>query len=163
MKKAWVFLLLLLCCAPAAQGKVCDRVVCVTVHSVETSTLLTQAPPEEADVAALARIIHWEARGEGEEGMLAVACVVLNRVESDLFPNSIEEVVAQRGQFSPYTCDNYFSVAVDEACVDAAREALSGTRPLDRDVLFFHSGPVQATWCGAAHVTTIGGHHFYAP
>jgi spore germination cell wall hydrolase CwlJ-like protein len=59
-------------------------------------------PAPSSDVELLAGIIWQEARGESDRGQQAVGEVVMNRVRSPRFPNSIAAVYAQRGQFSGY-------------------------------------------------------------
>jgi hypothetical protein len=84
----------------------------------------------ESDIMLLAAIVQLEAGGEIYEGQLAVANVVLNRVNSGKFPNTISEVIYQRGQFTPAgngSLDRLrASGNIYESCVQAAREALSG-------------------------------------
>lgn len=55
----------------------------------------------ESELRYMSSIIYCEARGEGYAGQKAVGIVVMNRVRSDSFPNSVKEVIYQRGQFSP--------------------------------------------------------------
>lgn len=114
--------------------------------------------PIDGDLRRLAAIIYCEARGEPYEGQLAVATVVMNRVESSRFPNTIEEVIAQPNQFTPYGMGLYaIALAKDDmqqSCIDAAREVLeNGVR--SGDWLFFRTinNIVQGTY--------IGNHVFY--
>lgn len=114
--------------------------------------------PTDGDLRRLAAIIYCEARGEPYEGQVAVATVVLNRVESTLFPNTIEEVIAQPNQFTPYGMGLYAIALAKEdmqqSCIDAAREVLeNGVR--SGDWLYFRTinNIVQGTY--------IGGHVFY--
>lgn len=129
--------------------------------TVTEITPAAPAGPNEADVQTLARIIYWEARGEPDEGKLAVGQVVLNRVASDLFPDTIEEVIAQKGQFSPWGCEGYDAAELPEDCLEAARMVLDGLGELPADVLWFRSDQCVEAWGIANWYTTIGGHHFY--
>lgn len=54
----------------------------------------------DMNVQAMAQVIYHEARGESQEGKIAVGQVVMNRVKSGKYPNTVYEVVWQRGQFS---------------------------------------------------------------
>ena len=78
----------------------------------------------------LLRIVEAEAGGEDTEGKILVANVVLNRVESDKFPDTIEEVIFQKNgkvtQFSPIADGRYYTVEVSEDTIDAVNRALSG-------------------------------------
>lgn len=81
------------------------------------------------EVTLLAAIIQCEAGNECYEGQLAVGAVVMNRVRSGSFPNSIYEVVFQSGQFTPAgngKVDAAISSGVNSSCVQAAQEALAG-------------------------------------
>lgn len=91
----------------------------------------------KAELRLMASIINCEAGGESFQGQVAVGIVVMNRVKSDLFPNSIKEVIYQKGQFSPvrngslnkklkqYDAGKIHS-AQWKSCIKAAKQALSG-------------------------------------
>ena len=107
------------------------------------------------DLELLARIIQCEAGGEGEQGMKAVACVVMNRVESGLFPDSIEEVVYQSGQFVPAGTGWLDQVrnagSYTDAAMQAAKDAFAGTDPVE-GCLYFDQG---------GYGMQIGAHYFH--
>lgn len=89
----------------------------------------TAAPYEasEEEVMMLAAILYCEARGESYQGILAVGSVVMNRVASPKFPNTIEEVIMSPGQFSPVASGLYaiaLAKGANETCIQAAREVL---------------------------------------
>ena len=110
------------------------------------------------DIKRMAAIIWCEARGESYEGQVAVGTVVMNRVESPRFPNTIEEVIKQKGQFSPYKSGKY-AIALSmenmqQSCIDAAIEVIEkGTRL--GPWLFFRMKN------GIINGTFIGCHVFY--
>lgn len=99
---------------------------------VEYTLLEQQArydfPDEEIEV--LFRIVEAEAGSEDEEGRLLVANVILNRVRSELFPNTVSEVVFQNEggavQFTPAYSGSYYAVKVSDTTVRAVERALSG-------------------------------------
>ncbi len=81
------------------------------------------------EVTLLAAIIQCEAGGEKYEGQVAVGAVVMNRVKSSKFPNTIEGVIYQKGQFTPVKSGalaKRLSGTIKQSCYDAAREALAG-------------------------------------
>lgn len=81
------------------------------------------------EVKLLAAIIQCEAGGESYEGQVAVGAVVMNRVKSSRFPNTIKEVIYQKNQFSPVKSGSLarrLSGTIKQSCYDAAREALAG-------------------------------------
>ncbi len=109
----------------------------------------------------LARIIHGEARGEPYLGKVAVGAVVINRVLSPRFPETVQEVIYDQGQFSPVQ-DGSYRQQPDEESRQAAREALDGKDPTG-GALFFYN-PEKATdreWTQRREkIVTIGDHVF---
>ena len=96
----------------------------------------------EEELRYLATIIYCEAGGESMDGKTAVASVVLNRVKSSIYPDSICEVIRDKGQFEPVTLgwfDRALTEEVPENCYDAARCALLGRKPVGC-CLYFHAG-----------------------
>ena len=79
----------------------------------------------------LAALIHCEARGESYEGQVAVGAVVMNRVRSSAYPNTIQGVIYASGQFTPAMSGKVDQVLqsgkINASCIEAAKEALSGT------------------------------------
>lgn len=103
----------------------------------------------------LAAIIHCEAGGEEMTGRIAVGAVVLNRVLSTEFENSIQEVVYAPGQFTPAMTgllDQTLAEGIDDECYAAAKAALNGENPVG-DCLYFN--------CGYGEGIQIGYQHFY--
>ncbi|UYV38474.1 cell wall hydrolase [Rhodobacteraceae bacterium D3-12] len=125
-----------------------------------------------AQWACLAEALYFEARGESVKGQFAVAEVILNRVDSRLFPNSVCGVVKQGTgrkyacQFT-YTCDGYSDVIREKAAYDhvgkIAKLMLKGApRPLTRGATYYHTKAVRPKWSRKfTRTTTIGVHHFY--
>lgn len=83
-----------------------------------------------SDVQLLARAINGEARGEPYEGQVAVGAVILNRVKSSSFPNTIAGVIYEPGAFTAVS-DGQINVPIKESStvVKAARDALNGWDP----------------------------------
>ena len=96
---------------------------------------LDELTPEEKDL--FTRLVYAEARGEPFKGQIAVAAVVLNRVESNLFPDSIEEVIYQGEQFTPVR-DGSIDNIPDENALKAVAQALEGEDP-SHNALYFHN------------------------
>lgn len=84
----------------------------------------------------LAKLIMLEALDEPFEGQVAVAAVVLNRTRSNVFPDSIREVIYERGQF--HTARKLAGITPDESAVKAARAALRGSDP-SYGALYFYN------------------------
>lgn len=95
-----------------------------------------------SDEKLLATIIWCEAGNQARVGKVAVGAVVLNRVRSPLFPNTIKEVLYQGGQFTPVGSGVFaraLANGVPESCYEAARAALAGENPVG-NCLFFQRG-----------------------
>lgn len=113
-------------------------------------------------VDLLARLINGEARGEPYKGQVAVGAVVMNRVESSEFPDTISGVIYQKGQFSCVT-DGQFDKAIDEdsTVYKAAREALNGADPTNGCIFFYNPKTTKSKWLYTrTTVITIGSHRF---
>lgn len=113
----------------------------------------------DADTALLlAALIHCEARGEPYEGQLAVGAVVMNRVRSGAYPDSIHGVIYASGQFTPAMSGRlnqvYESGKIQESCIQAAQEALSGVSNVG-DMTHFRRNN------GTRSGLVIGHHVFY--
>lgn len=111
---------------------------------------------DASDQALLAALIQCEAGGESYEGKLAVGSVVINRVRSSYFPNSIAGVIYQSGQFSPVASGRFAAVlaeGADASCVQAAAEVLGGR--ITVDCLYFRRNT------GTIAGIVIGNHVFY--
>ena len=98
---------------------------------------------QEADKELLASIIFCEAGNQSYEGQVAVGAVIMNRVKSAVYPNSISEVVYQSGQFGPamtgWLDSVRYSAGYTPSAMQAAIDALSGSNPIG-DCLYFDQG-----------------------
>jgi len=118
----------------------------------------------------LQRIVEAEAGGEDEDGKLLVANVVLNRVGSDEFPNTIPEVVFQKSkgvtQFSPVADGRYDKVNISEETVKAVNRALEG-EDISEGALYFaarkYASKKSMKWFDNElnYLFKHGGHEFF--
>ncbi|MGI5877993.1 MAG: spore cortex-lytic enzyme [Christensenellales bacterium] len=112
------------------------------------------------DLYLLACAVHAEARGEPYTGMVAVAAVILNRVKSPLFPNTIAGVIYQPGAFSTVS-DGSINLPPNEQSIRAARDALNGWDPSGGSLYFYNPAKSTSRWIYSRRVVTvIGGHRF---
>lgn len=111
------------------------------------------------NTALLAQLVSAEARGEPLEGQIAVANVVLNRVRSPLFPDTIHAVIYQAGQFCAAAL---LPKLPTESAWRAAHMAMAGVRVVGEDVLFFFNPRTAGCgWIRTREVAqTIGRHRF---
>ncbi|NMA82986.1 MAG: LysM peptidoglycan-binding domain-containing protein [Epulopiscium sp.] len=120
----------------------------------------------DEDLYWLSRIIHAEAQGESYQGKVAVGNVVLNRVSSSQFPNSIKGVVfdKQNGytQFSPVIDGSIYNTPNSDS-VRAAKEVLAGAKPVGGALYFLNPQKSTNFWITSnrKYMTTIGKHDFY--
>ena len=112
------------------------------------------------DVDLLARLISAEARGEPYKGQVAVAAVVLNRVRSAAFPNTISGVIFQSGAFD-CVADGQLWLTPDQDSIRAASDALAGWDPTSGCVYYYNPATATSSWIWSREVRlTIGAHAF---
>lgn len=109
----------------------------------------------------LSRIIYCESGNQILSGKIAVGNVVLNRVNSSSFPNTIYDVIFQKNQFSPVSSGSIYREP-SEACVIAAKLVLDGAEVLDSALFFNRAGLVCYASRHRSYIATIGAHSFYA-
>ncbi|WP_226669810.1 cell wall hydrolase [Metabacillus litoralis] len=115
----------------------------------------------QSDFDLLARIVRAEAQSEPFEGKVAVASVVLNRVESPKFPNTIKEVIYQRGQFQP-VANGQVNKPADQESIKAAQAALSDMRHIAKGSLFFYNPDIATSrWLDSRETTVVIGQHVF--
>ena len=108
----------------------------------------------------MARIIYGEAREEPYEGQVAVGAVVLNRVESPDFPDTITDVAYQSGAFDA-VYDGQVWLDPDETAFKAADDALNGWDPTGGALYYWNPQTATSRWIWNIPITyTIGRHVF---
>ena len=113
-----------------------------------------------SDANLLAHLVYAEARGEPYSGQVAVAAVVLNRVKSSSFPNSVASVIYQTGAFS-VVADGQINLDPNQTAISAARDALNGWDPTYGAIYYFNPNTATNGWIWSRPVTvTIGNHRF---
>lgn len=114
-----------------------------------------------ADHRLLSKLVYAEARGESYKGQVAVAAVVLNRVSSASFPNTISGVVYQSGAFS---CVSNGSInnTPDATAIRAARDALNGWDPTGGCLYYYNPKATGDQWIRTRTVKTVIGNHYFA-
>lgn len=150
----------------AAQVPCCDTSVAVLVPMGSGCTGFNEAVAKKiqeaqemercrADAELLASIIFCEAGNQSFEGQVAVGAVVLNRMHSDQFPDSMEEVIYQPGQFGPVSTGWLDRVrrtsGYTDSALKAAQAALNGENPIGNCLYFDQGGSGKQ----------IGAHYFH--
>ena len=114
----------------------------------------------ESETYLLGRLVHGEARGEPYVGKVAVAAVVLNRVKSPSFPNTISGVIYQSGAFDAVS-DGQINLTPDEDSLRAARDALNGWDPTGGCLYYYNPATATNGWIWSRTVQlSIGKHNF---
>lgn len=113
-----------------------------------------------SDLNLLARLVYAESRGEPYTGQVAVASVVLNRVKSSSFPNSVAGVIYQSGAFSVVN-DGQINLTPNATAKKAAQDAINGWDPSYGAIYYFNPKTATNKWIWSRPVTvTIGNHRF---
>lgn len=119
---------------------------------------LTRAKLAEVDM--MARVVNGEARGEDYTGQVAVAAVILNRMESSAFPNSTYNVVFQRNAFTAVN-DGQYSLQPNASAYQAVKAAVKGSDPSLGATYYYNPSGVTDTWIfSRTTITKIGKHVF---
>ena len=128
--------------------------------SSNTSSGGSSSSSHSSDVNLLARVIYGEARGEPYTGQVAVGAVVLNRVKSSKFPNTIAGVIYQSGAFDAVS-DGQINLTPDSTAKKAAADALNGWDPSYGSIYYFNPNTATNAWIWSRpHTVTIGKHRF---
>ena len=129
-------------------------------ETAAASAVTTAASSYASEVELLARLIHGEARGEPYVGMVAVGAVVLNRVKSSRFPNTMAGVIYQSGAFDAVS-DGQINLTPSEQSRRAARDALNGWDPTGGCLYYYNPVTATSSWIWSREVRlTIGDHSF---
>lgn len=120
------------------------------------------ASSKTSDIQLMARAINGEARGEPYEGQVAVGAVILNRVKSSQFPNTIAGVIYQSGAFTA-VADGQINKTIAEGSTvyKAAQDAMNGWDPTGGCIYYFNPSTATNKWIWSRPlVKTIGKHRF---
>lgn len=113
-----------------------------------------------SDLYLLARLVNGEARGEPYTGQVAVAAVVLNRVKSASFPNTVSGVIYQSNAFTSVS-DGQINLAPSESAKKAAQDAMNGWDPTGGCLYFYNPATSTSKWIWSRTVVVkIGKHNF---
>ncbi len=114
----------------------------------------------QSDLDLLARCVYGESRGEPYNGQVAVAAVVLNRVRSSKFPNTIYGVIYQKNAFTAVN-DGQINLTPNQTAYNAARDALNGWDPTGGCLYYYNPATATSSWIWSLTVhIKIGRHNF---
>lgn len=125
---------------------------------IYTSSTSSSSSSNSSNVNLLARLVYGEARGEPYTGQVAVAAVVLNRVNSSSFPNTIAGVIYQKGAFNVVD-DGQINLSPNSTAIKAAQDALNGWDPTYGAIYYFNPNTATNKWIWSRPVTVVIGKH----
>ena len=132
----------------------------LTALGITTNTSSGSSTNNSSNVNLLARAIYGEARGESYTGQVAVGAVIMNRVRSSKFPNTIAGVIYQSGAFDAVS-DGQINLQPDATAKKAAQDALNGWDPSYGAIYYFNPNTATNDWIWSRPMTvTIGKHRF---
>ena len=127
---------------------------------IMTSSNSSSSTSNNSNVNLLARLIYGEARGESYTGQVAVGAVVMNRVRSSSFPNTISGVIYQSGAFDAVR-DGQINLTPNSTATKAAQDAINGWDPSYGAIYYFNPATATNKWIWSRPMTvTIGKHRF---
>ena len=125
-----------------------------------SSSSSSSSNSNSSNVNLLSRLVYGEARGEPYSGQVAVAAVVLNRVKSSSFPNTVSGVIYQSGAFDVVS-DGQINLTPDSTAKKAAQDAINGWDPSYGAIYYFNPSTATNKWIWSRPMTvTIGKHRF---
>ena len=131
-----------------------------TAMGIPLTETISSSLHRESELSLLARLVNGEARGEPYIGQVAVAAVVLNRVRSNEFPDTISGVIFQPGAFDA-VWDGQFDMEPTASCIRAARDAMNGWDPTGGCTYYYNPSTATNEWIWSRPVQlTIGRHAF---
>lgn len=143
-----------------ADGVIGTRTAQALGISLSSNTSSSSQTTSSTNLNLLARVVYGEARGEPYTGQVAVAAVVLNRVKSSSFPNTVAGVVYQSGAFDCVS-DGQINLTPNQSAYNAARDALNGWDPTYGCLFYYNPRTATSKWMLSRTVKlNIGNHAF---
>lgn len=147
-----------------ASGLVADGIVGTKTEKALGITLKSNSSSSSisnSDLNLLARCVYSESRGEPYQGQVAVAAVVLNRVKSSSFPNTISGVIYQPYAFTA-VADGQINLTPNDSAYKAAQAALNGSDPTNGCLYYYNPATATSKWIWSLTVELKIGRHSFA-
>lgn len=113
------------------------------------------------DIEMMAKVVHGEARGESYEGKVAVAAVILNRLESPEFPKNTRDVIFQSNAFTA-VYDGQYDLSPASYAYQAVMDALRGWDPTHGSVYYYNPEIATDDWIFSREAVVNIGNHLFA-
>ncbi len=127
----------------------------------ESNSSSSSSNYSDADLALLARLIYGEARGESYVGQVAVGAVVMNRIKSASFPNTMAGVIYQSYAFTAVD-DGQINLTPDATAKKAAQDAMNGWDPTYGALYYYNPRTATSSWIFSRKTTVTIGNHVFA-
>lgn len=114
-----------------------------------------------SDVYLMAKAIYAEGRGESYTGQVAIGAVIMNRVKSPQFPNTISGVIYQKGAFTAVD-DGQINLEPNDTAYRAARDAMNGWDPTYGCLYYYNPAVATSSWIFTRQTVTVIGKHVFA-
>ncbi len=129
--------------------------------SNSSTSTTTQGKYTDSDVKLLQKLIYGEARGESYVGQVAVGAVVMNRIKSSSFPNTMSGVIYQRYAFTAVS-DGQINLTPNETAKKAALDAMNGWDPTYGAIYYYNPKIATSSWIFSRKTTVTIGNHVFA-
>ncbi|MBQ6810581.1 MAG: LysM peptidoglycan-binding domain-containing protein, partial [Firmicutes bacterium] len=116
----------------------------------------------EHDIYLMAKMIHAEARGESDLGQIAVGAVIMNRLKSGSFPNTISGVLYQKNQFTAIDDGQFYALEPDQRAYNAAYAAAKGNDPTFGSLFYWNPQKTNNSWLNSKPILARIGNHVFA-
>jgi N-acetylmuramoyl-L-alanine amidase len=114
-----------------------------------------------SDLYLIAKTIYAEGRGEPYTGQVAIGAVILNRVRSSAFPNTVSGVVYQKNAFTAVS-DGQINLTPDDTAMKAAQDAINGWDPTGGAIYYYNPAVATSSWIFGRQTITVIGKHVFA-
>lgn len=134
----------------------------LTTGSSASSSLSSSSSLSESEVYLLAKMIYAEARGETYTGQVAVGAVIMNRISSDIFPDTLAGVLYQDGQFTAVSDGQFDALTPDDTAKAAAYDAANGSDPTGGSLYYWNPAKASNAYLNAKTIIITIGNHVFA-
>lgn len=114
-----------------------------------------------SDLYLMAKAIYAEGRGESYTGQVAIGAVIMNRLKSPDFPNTISGIIYQKGAFTA-VADGQINLEPNQTAYDAARDAMNGWDPTYGCLYYYNPAVATSAWIFNRQTVTVIGKHVFA-
>lgn len=132
-----------------------------TAEKMGISLSSSSSTAKSGDLYLLAKCVYAEARGEPYQGQVAVAAVILNRVKSSSFPNTVSGVIYQPWAFTAVS-DGQINLEPNQTAYNAAKDAMNGWDPTYGCLFYYNPATATSKWIYSRQVVVTIGKHVFA-